>query len=78
LGVLKDGFHDRLLIFLLRPFFQILAPFATLIEIGARSQLRVLSFELIGTYTGKVSQIFSRRGLLEWSLQTEGKQRLKL
>jgi hypothetical protein len=38
LGVLKDGFHDRLLIFVLRPFFQILALLATLIENAARSQ----------------------------------------
>jgi hypothetical protein len=35
---LKNGFHDRLLIVLLRPFFQILAHLATLIENGARSQ----------------------------------------
>ncbi|MDX2213708.1 MAG: two-component system response regulator RppA [Oculatellaceae cyanobacterium bins.114] len=40
--MLKDGFHDRLLIFVLRPFFQILASLATLIENGARSQLPVL------------------------------------
>jgi hypothetical protein len=39
LGVLKDGFHDRLLIFVLRPFFQILALLATLIENAARSQI---------------------------------------
>jgi hypothetical protein len=38
LGVLKNGFHDRLLIFLLRPFFQIFALLATLTENGARSQ----------------------------------------
>ena len=35
----NDGFHDRLLIFGLRPFCQILAPLATLIEFGARSQI---------------------------------------
>ena len=43
--MLQDAFHDPLLIVLLRPFFQILALLATLIENGARSEITYRSVE---------------------------------